>query len=94
MKERFASKCSVDIAAYEVEENDRSRSGQRAGVSVLFGSFHRYKVYPIHTRFDGIQWFVEDAMSLDYDNSPIVIRQNDDFRQAVDGLGWDDAETI
>ena len=67
--------------------NDPTRAGCLASPSVYFGHGDRFTVAAVHTRFAGVQWFVWDA-AVDEANgfTRAVIRQNDDFWQAIEGL--------
>ena len=66
--------------------NNSSMAGKRAGSSVPAGEFNRYRVYPVHTRFESVEWFVTDAESLDTSGLPLVVRQEPTFEAAVSGL--------
>jgi hypothetical protein len=55
--------------------------------TLIFGPFSRYKIVAIHTRFDRVSWFVYDAdLTDDLTGGPSVIRQEDTFEKAVNGL--------
>lgn len=76
------------------QTNNPNRAGENAsfGQKLLFGPFSRYAVYAVHTRFDAVQWFVEDAEQEDENTGgPAVIRQADSFFGAIEGLD-DDSE--
>lgn len=67
--------------------NDPSQAGRLAGPKRLFGDFHRYAVFPVHTRFDAVEWFVADAESTDpVTGKPKIIRQAPTEAEAVAGL--------
>lgn len=67
--------------------NNPNLAGQKAGNPELFGECSRYAVYPVHTRFDAVQWFVADAELLDeLTKMPSIIRQADSREAAVKGL--------
>lgn len=70
------------------ETNDPSRKGQRASMIMAFGKYKRYAVYATHTRFNYVEWFVEDAEAVADGVPPPVIRQGADFWVAVHGLGY------
>ena len=68
-------------------KNDTRLAGQRAGRQHLFGDYSRYSVYPVHTRFDNVEWFVSDAGRIDPETDlPTVIRQASTIEEAVKGL--------
>lgn len=70
-----------------VQPNDPSRAGQRASQRLIFGEFHRFAVFAIHTRFDAVEWFVTDAEKTDpVTEGPAVIRQEATMAEAVAGL--------
>lgn len=73
------------ITQPKVHPNDPNRAGQQASVKVLFGEHNRYAVYAIHTRFDRVQWFVDDAETY-IDCKPEIVRQDFDFQKAIAGL--------
>jgi len=64
-------------------ENDKSRAGQVAGKGTFFGPFTRFKVYPVHTRFDCVAWFVDDAETPDESGLPSVVAQADHKETAM-----------
>lgn len=66
--------------------NDPQRAGQRASESLIFGDFSRYKLYAVHSRFNRVSWFVEDAEKPDDFGQPTVIRQEESPESAVEGL--------
>jgi hypothetical protein len=67
--------------------NDPSKAGQLAGRKRLFGEYHRYAVFPVHTRFDAVEWFVADAYVTDeVTGQPGIIRQAATEAEAVAGL--------
>ena len=66
--------------------NIPSLAGQPAANSRSFGEFGRYRVTPIHSRFEQVSWFVKDAEKTDADGFATVIRQEDTFEAAVAGL--------
>ena len=45
-------------------QNNPQLAGQIAGKKEMIGGFQRYAVYPVHTRFANVQWFVADAETL------------------------------
>jgi len=73
------------------QENNSAKAGQLASVKHLFGEFSRYAVFAVHTRFESVQWFVQDAEQIDeVSGSPLTIRQAATLEAAVDGLGYDE----
>ena len=67
--------------------NDSRRAGQLAADRVLFGENSRYAIFPVHTRFSKVCWFVTDAEKPDPETGrPAIIRQSDYHGEAVDGL--------
>lgn len=73
---------------HPIEDADPSRPGHKAGAPMPFGAGGRYIVYPVHTRFARIVWFVEDSTIPDpqYPILNELIRQDDTFDAAVKGL--------
>lgn len=68
-------------------QNNPAIAGALASQKILFGQFKRYAVYAVHTRFDAVQWFVDDAEKREpLTNLPETIRQNNDFEKAIIGL--------
>ena len=68
-------------------KNNPNLAGQRANKKELFGTFGRYAVYAIHTRFDFVEWIVTDAENMDeLTNLPTIIRQADTKEKAMQGL--------
>lgn len=76
------------LASMNLQPNNPARAGEKASTYRIFGNFSRYAVYAVHTRFETVQWFVVDAEApVDPLTGDLaVIRQNDDFNQAVAGL--------
>jgi hypothetical protein len=71
----------------KVPANNPALKGQPAARKQLFGEHKRYAVWPVHTRFDAIQWFVADAEHPLSDTSHAeIIRQADTLAQALEGL--------
>lgn len=69
------------------DANDPARKGQQASKRVTFGQFARYCIYAVHTRFDAVQWFVQDAHGVDeITHGPAIIRQEDSKEAALRGL--------
>jgi hypothetical protein len=59
-----------------VAANNPRLAGSLASSKRLFGPWHRYAVYAVHTRFDAVEWFVADAEQTDaVTGQPAVIRQ-------------------
>ena len=71
-------------------QNNPQLAGQIAGKKEMIGGFQRYAVYPVHTRFANVQWFVADAETLDGQGVPVIIRQSDSKEAAVAGLILDE----
>jgi hypothetical protein len=68
-------------------KNDSSKAGQPAARKQFFGESCRYAVWPIHTRFDAVEWFVADAEHPLSDLSHAeVIRQEPTLEKALEGL--------
>lgn len=75
------------MAKTKTLRNDPTLAGQAAGRKRLFGDYHRYAVWPVHTRFDAVEWFVADAFLEDpVTGLPEVIRQAATEEAAVAGL--------
>lgn len=55
--------------------NNPSKAGKRAGRAKFYGDNSRFAVYPVHTRFDAVAWFVADAENLDEFGLPSVVAQ-------------------
>lgn len=69
---------------FSVSPNNPKTKGALAGKRLFFGSFDRYAVAPVHTRFDAVTWFVWDAEVIDeVTENPAVIRQEDSFEAAI-----------
>ena len=66
--------------------NVPSLAGREAAPGRCFGPSNRYRVVPVHTRFDAVSWFVTDAESRDDADLPAVVRQAGTFQGAVAGL--------
>lgn len=67
--------------------NNPALKGQPASKKQFFGERRRFAVWPVHTRFDAVEWFVADAEHPLSDMSHAeVIRQADTYEQAVEGL--------
>jgi 2-polyprenyl-6-methoxyphenol hydroxylase-like FAD-dependent oxidoreductase len=67
--------------------NDPSKAGQPAAKKQFFGESRRFAVWPIHTRFDAVEWFVADAEHRLSDLSHAeVIRQEPTLEKALEGL--------
>ena len=71
----------------KARRNDPARAGKRASKAVLWGGSSRYATYAVHTRFEAIQWFTQDAEQTDpVTGLPKVVRQADTFEAACQGL--------
>lgn len=67
--------------------NNPALKGQPASKKEFFGERGRFAVWPVHTRFDAVEWFVADAEHpLSTMSRAEVIRQADTYEQAVEGL--------
>jgi hypothetical protein len=66
--------------------NNPALAGQPAARKRLFGEFSRYAVWPAHSRFDRLHWFVSDAEVIDDLGSPAIIRQGDSLREVLEGF--------
>jgi len=67
--------------------NVPSKAGQKAGAYEIFGAFARYAVFPVHTRFDAIEWFVVDSEREDpVCGGMAIIRQEPTRELAMAGL--------
>ena len=65
-------------------KNNPSQAGYIAGKKELFGNHSRFAVYPVHTRFDAVEWFVADAETPDpVTGNPSIIRQEPTKEQAM-----------
>lgn len=68
-------------------KNDPAKAGQPAAKKQFFGDHRRYAVWPIHTRFDAVEWFVADAEHPLSDTSHAeIIRQEPTMEKAMEGL--------
>jgi len=75
------------MKAGEHEKNNPAFAGQLAGPAFFHGEFHRYKVYPVHTRFESVSWFVSDAETIDeLTGLPAIIRQESTLTEAIHGI--------
>jgi len=67
-------------------KNDPSRAGQKAARHTLHGMTSRWALSPIHTRFDAVAWFVEDAIQWDeVTDRPAVVGI---FNTREEALAW------
>ena len=68
-------------------KNYPEQAGNPAGPQELFGDHSRFAVYPVHTRFDTVDWFVTDAETVDpVTGDPLIIRQEPTKEAAMAGL--------
>ena len=67
-------------------KNNPELRGKYAKPKQTFGEHSRYAVWPCHTRFDAVQWFVADAYNTDDRGLPAIIRQTDTLESAIAGL--------
>lgn len=57
------------------------------GANDADGSPSRYCVYAVHTTFDAVMWFVDDAEQIDeITERPLVIRQGASCAEVIQGL--------
>jgi len=66
-KEQILS-LAVEMARVKIREpkpNDPSRPGQQVTVASMFGPRLRFALVAIHTRFDKVDWIVQDAETAD-----------------------------
>jgi len=66
--------------------NNPKLAGAVAGRKEFFGDFNRYAIFPVHTRFDLVQWFVSDAETPDELGLSSIIRQSYSKTDAVQDL--------
>jgi hypothetical protein len=70
-------------------KNNPDKAGHRASCMVIFGDFHQYACFAVHTRFDHLEWIVADAEQSDsVTGKPLVIRQASSFEAATEGLDY------
>jgi hypothetical protein len=72
-------------------KNDPKKAGEPAQAKQYFGgegdSLFRFAVFPVHTRFDAVQWFVADADLTDpVTGMAEIIRQEPTKAKAMAGL--------
>lgn len=66
--------------------NNPNLKGQEAGESQFFDCC-RFRLYPVHTRFQSIAWFVDDANLEDpVIGGPATIVQADTEQEAIEAL--------
>lgn len=67
-------------------KNNPNLKGQEAGKSQFFDCC-RFRLFPVHTRFTAVSWFVADAMTFDTvtDRAAIII-QADTKQEATQAL--------
>jgi len=78
----------MKTATSKVDQNNKNLAGQQASNKEFFGEAGRYAVYAVHTRFDAVSWFVDDAMVIDDMGFAETIRQCDTKDQALKGLPY------
>jgi hypothetical protein len=61
-------------------QNDKTKAGQVAG-SVI--DFHRFEIFPVHTRFEHVTFFVTDPSELDEFGTAKVVGQHETRTQAM-----------
>jgi hypothetical protein len=71
----------------KIPANNPALKGQPAAKKQFFGDCSRYAVWPVHTRFEAIQWFVADAEHPLSDMSHAeIVRQAETLEAALEGL--------
>lgn len=55
--------------------NEPSKAGRMAAEPMLFGANMQVQVFPVHTRFEAVQWFVADLSQVDEFDMPPVVGQ-------------------
>lgn len=64
--------------------NNPNLAGQQAGKPQFFDG-SRFKLAPVHTRFDAVEWFIWDAEIIDdVTGNPSVVGQFDTESKAID----------
>lgn len=67
--------------------NDPAKAGKLASMLQHVGPEGRYAVFAIHTRFDAVEFMVEDNEVLCPETElPAIIRQAPTYEEAVRGL--------
>lgn len=66
--------------------NDPTLPGQKAGEVETIGANGRYELFPVHTRFDAVAWFVLDREVVDDMGWFEIVVQADSRRAALDAL--------
>ena len=73
-----------------VVKNEPLKKGQKAHKPFFFGdeySNNRYMVYPMHTRFDDVQWMIQDAdIKCDVTGGSQIIRQIDSKDEVIEEI--------
>lgn len=69
-----------------VVTNNKNIAGQIASDKIRFGECGRYAIAAVHTRFDAVQWFVWDAERPGIDGFATIIRQENTYEKAIEGL--------
>ena len=77
----------MEMKAHQIQ-NDNSKFGQRASKPVMFGECKRFCAFACHTRFDRVEWFVQDAEILDEYGLPSIVSQASSFEDATRGFGY------
>lgn len=66
--------------------NNPELAGQEAAAPILFDN-DRFTLYPVNTRFEGLAWFVTDAMSVDRETGgPAIVIQAESKEKALESL--------
>lgn len=83
----------MPVSFSKLPVNNPALKGQPAARKQFFGPRGRYAVAPVHTRFDGLEWFVWDAEHPLSDIAHAeVIRQAASLEEALQGLDLDAEE--
>jgi hypothetical protein len=70
----------------KVIKNNPELAGQNAGRAVFF-DLCQLKLFPVHTRFESVQWFVTDAMTPDPETgNPAVVIQAESKDKALKAI--------
>ena len=67
-------------------KNNPARAGQEASKGEYIGEFKRYRVVPVYTPFNYLQWYVWDAEKPDDNGKPTLIKIASSREEAITGL--------
>jgi hypothetical protein len=82
-----AQEAAMSVFPFPVATNEIAKAGQMAARRKFLFDGNRYALFPVHSRFGAIEWFVADAESLDpVTGLPEIIRQEPTAEKAVEGL--------